>query len=44
MEEHFNENYMESSIYPKATFVGNIQNFKLEEISYSKKDYQVVGV
>jgi len=44
MEEHFNENYMESSIYPKATFVGNIRNFKLEEISYSEKDYQVVGV
>ena len=44
MEEHFNENYMESSKYPKATFVGNIQNFKIEEISDSEKDYQVVGV
>src|SRR5258705_13300570 len=24
MEEHFNENYIESSKYPKATFKGNI--------------------
>lgn len=27
MEEHFNENYMESHLYPKATFVGKITNF-----------------
>ena len=26
MEEHFNENYMESSKYPKATFKGKILN------------------
>jgi hypothetical protein len=26
MEEHFNENYMESSRYPKATFTGSITN------------------
>jgi polyisoprenoid-binding protein YceI len=25
MEEHFNENYMESNAYPKATFVGTIE-------------------
>ncbi len=30
MEEHFNENYMESNTYPKATFRGKIQN--LEEL------------
>jgi polyisoprenoid-binding protein YceI len=28
MEEHFNENYMESGTYPKATFVGTIQGLK----------------
>ncbi len=28
MQEHFNENYMESDKYPKATFIGNIENFK----------------
>jgi len=26
MEEHLNENYMESNTYPKATFRGKIQN------------------
>lgn len=28
MQEHFNENYMESSKYPKATFKGSITNIK----------------
>ncbi len=27
MEEHFNENYMESNTYPKASFVGEIEDF-----------------
>ncbi|MEP6645585.1 MAG: YceI family protein [Saprospiraceae bacterium] len=27
MQEHFNENYMESSTYPKAKFKGKIDNF-----------------
>lgn len=27
VEEHFNENYMESHLYPKATFIGKIVNF-----------------
>ncbi|NND95309.1 MAG: YceI family protein [Flavobacteriales bacterium] len=33
MEEHFNENYMESSKFPKATFKGALDN--LEEIDFS---------
>ena len=32
MEEHFNENYMETSVYPKASFQGKIN----ETIDYSK--------
>lgn len=32
MQEHFNENYMESSKFPKATFKGQIQN--LEAINF----------
>jgi polyisoprenoid-binding protein YceI len=28
MEEHFNENYMESNKFPKATFAGEIVDFK----------------
>ena len=33
MEEHFNENYMESSKYPNATFKGTIQ----EKIDFKKE-------
>ncbi|WP_336517467.1 YceI family protein [Pollutibacter soli] len=33
MEEHFNENYMESSKYPKATFNGKVNN--IEQINFS---------
>ena len=44
MQEHFNENYMDSSKYPKATFSGNIQNFSLEELLDSEKDYKILGV
>ena len=34
MQEHFNENYMESDEYPKASFKGNIEN--LPDISFTK--------
>jgi len=34
MEEHFNENYMESSRYPKSELRGNITN--LDSIDFSK--------
>jgi len=34
MQEHFNENYMESSKYPKATFKGTIKN--LSDVNFSK--------
>ncbi|MGG9970653.1 YceI family protein [Ferruginibacter sp. SUN002] len=34
MEEHFNEDYMESSKYPKATFKGTITN--LSQIDFAK--------
>lgn len=30
MEEHFNENYAESTKYPKAIFQGNVEGFSLE--------------
>ena len=36
MEEHFNENYAESDVYPKATFKGKINNFSLDEYADSK--------
>ncbi len=33
MQEHFNENYLESSKYPKATFVGKITN--LQDVNFA---------
>ncbi len=33
MQEHFNENYMESAKYPKATFKGKIVNF--DEVNFA---------
>lgn len=32
MQEHFNENYMDSDKYPKATFRGKLENFSLESL------------
>ncbi|WP_166921929.1 YceI family protein [Flavobacterium poyangense] len=43
MEEHFNENYIESHRYPKAVFKGKIQNFDLKEVTENEKEYDVVG-
>jgi polyisoprenoid-binding protein YceI len=34
MQEHFNENYMESDQFPKATFKGKVNNF--EKIDLNK--------
>ena len=31
MQEHFNENYLESDIYPKSTFTGKVLSQNLEE-------------
>ena len=36
MEEHFNENYIESSKFPKATFKGKIINFDAAKITANK--------
>ncbi|MDD5152046.1 MAG: YceI family protein [Flavobacterium sp.] len=43
MEEHFNENYMESSKFPKATFKGKILNFDAKKISSAKSSYDFEG-
>lgn len=43
MEEHFNENYMESSKYPKATFKGKIINFDASKLTAKKTDYDLEG-
>lgn len=33
MEEHFNENYMDSDKYPKATFKGKLKDFQLDKLT-----------
>jgi len=43
MEEHFNENYMESSAFPKANFKGKIVNFDASKITSKKTDYDLEG-
>jgi polyisoprenoid-binding protein YceI len=42
MEEHFNENYMESDKYPKSTFKGKISN--LAEVNFSNNGTYKVKV
>ena len=41
MQEHFNENYVESDIYPKATFKGNIIDF--DKISATETPVKIIG-
>jgi hypothetical protein len=43
MEEHFNENYMESSKFPKATFKGKIVNFDAKKLSSKKTEFDLEG-
>jgi len=43
MEEHFNENYIESSKFPKATFSGKISSFSIQELTSSEKEFLVKG-
>lgn len=43
MEEHFNENYIESSKFPKSTFKGKILNFDASKLSSEKTVYDLEG-
>jgi hypothetical protein len=43
MEEHFNENYIESETYPKATFKGKLLDFKFSDLSKSLTEVIVEG-
>lgn len=42
MQEHFNENYMDSDQYPKATFRGKLEGFSLESLK-TKKEFPLKG-
>ncbi|MAU30291.1 MAG: hypothetical protein CMC36_00055 [Flavobacteriaceae bacterium] len=44
MQEHFNENYLESNVYPKSTFEGQIKNFSLKELTQDFKEHEIKGV
>lgn len=44
MQEHFNENYMDSNKFPKATFKGQIEAYKtLDPAKDSKHNVKVTG-
>jgi polyisoprenoid-binding protein YceI len=43
MEEHFNENYMESEKFSKATLKGKIENFDVSEITNTPKNFTLKG-
>jgi hypothetical protein len=43
MEEHFNENYIESNRYPKAIFKGILNDFELSGLSASPKEFPLQG-
>jgi hypothetical protein len=43
MEEHFNENYMESTKYPKATFKGVVKDFDASKLTTKKSAYDLDG-
>lgn len=43
MQEHFNENYLESEKYPNASFNGKIENWGSLEINESPQEVVIVG-
>ncbi|GLB50513.1 YceI family protein [Neptunitalea lumnitzerae] len=43
MEEHFNENYVESDTYPKAVFKGGVKNFTKAMLSAEVKECELIG-
>ena len=43
MEEHFNENYIESHQYPKTSFKGSILNFDSNALSNQPRTAQLTG-
>lgn len=43
MEEHFNENYAESTKYPKAIFRGKIQNFDVSKLTSNPQKFTIKG-
>lgn len=43
MEEHFNENYAESTKFPKAIFKGKIENFDISKLTIQPQKFIIKG-
>jgi hypothetical protein len=43
MEEHFNENFIESNSYPTAKFLGKINDFSINDLSQKNKKFLIEG-
>jgi len=43
MEEHFNENYIESDKFPKGTFKGKVENFDISKLTATAKEFTITG-
>jgi len=43
MEEHFNENYVESDKFPKATFKGKVEGLDVTKLTADAKPYTITG-
>ena len=43
MEEHFNENYVESDKFPKATFKGKVEGLDVSKLTADAKTYTITG-
>ena len=44
MEEHFNENYMESSKFPKTKFKGTIEGFNKDMLKAASATIKITGI
>lgn len=44
MEEHFNENYVESDEFPKVTFKGKLENFNFSNLTKTPQEITINGV
>ena len=43
MQEHFNENYLESDTYPKSYFLGKIKDSDLQTLSGNPQEINIIG-
>ena len=43
MQEHFNENYIESATYPKATFKGKLEDFSINKLNINNQLLVLIG-